>query len=332
MTRSNLFAAFVSAMLASFPCAQNVYAQNVLRLDAALDKIVSPHAKVEKLAGNLQRSEGPVWVREGGYLLLSDLNSIMKWAPGTGLSTFRERTFSGPAPSGTRVGTNGLILDPEGRIVACEHGNRRIARWEKSGSVTILADHFEGQRFNSPNDLVRRKNGDIYFTDPAYFSNQNLPDPDKLFQRELDFSGVYRVTAAGAVELLVRDLPSPNGLAFSPDEKKLYVANTRPEKFWRVYDVKADGTLANGKELLNVTTLPGEGGPDGMKVDSAGNLYGTGPGGVLVISPRGMHLGTIRIPEVAANCAFGGADGKTLYVTARTGLYRIRLNVAGMRW
>ena len=308
-----------------------VNAQDVVRLDPALDKIVPSRAKVEKLAGNLQRAEGPVWVRDGGYLLLSDLNSILKWTASSGLSPFHDRTFPGPAPEGTRVGTNGLTLDPEGRVIACEHGNRRISRFEKTGSVTILADRYEDQRFNSPNDLVRRKNGDVYFTDPPYFADLSLPDPEKRFQPEMGFNGVYRVTAAGKVELLVKDLPFPNGIAFSPDQKKLYIANSRPAKFWRVYDVKADGSLGNGKVLLDVTTLPGEGVPDGMKVDTAGNLYATGPGGILVISPQGRHLGTIQIPEIAANCAWGDADGKTLYVTARTGLYRIRLNIAGVR-
>jgi len=308
-----------------------VQAQTIVRNDPALDKIVPPKAQVEKVADGLERSEGPLWDRKGGYLLFSDLNSIKQWAEGKGVTVYHARTFSGPAPEGTRVGTNGLTFDREGRLTACEHGDRRIARWEKNGVVTVLADRFENQRFNSPNDLVCKRSGDVYFTDPPYFSDLNLPDPNKLFQRDMDLSGVYRITAAGKVELLIKDLVFPNGIAFSPDEKKLYVANSRPKKFWRVYDVKADGTLANGKELLDVTTLAGEGVPDGMKVDTAGNLYATGPGGVLVISPQGKHLGTIQIPEIASNCAWGDAGGKTLYVTARTGLYRIRLNVAGVR-
>jgi len=306
-------------------------AQTVDRLDPAVDKLVPPNAQVEKIAAGLERSEGPLWVRDGGYLLFSEFNSIKQWTPGRGVSVYRDHIFSGPAPEGTRVGTNGLIFDPEGRLIACEHGNRRIARWERDGSVTVLADHFENKRFNSPNDLVRRSNGDVYFTDPQYFEGLKFPDPDKLFRTDMDYSGVYRVTAAGKVDLLIKDLDRPNGIALSPDKKKLYVANTRPRKFWRVYDVNEDGSLSNGKELLDVTSLPGDGGPDGMKVDTAGNLYATGPGGVLVISPQGKHLGTILIPEIAANCAWGDADGKTLYVTARTGLYRIRLNVAGVR-
>jgi len=306
-------------------------AQTVVRIDPALDKIVPRNAQVEKVGAGLERSEGPLWVRDGGYLLFSDLNSIKQWTPGRGVSVYHDRTFSGPTPEGTRVGTNGLTFDLEGRLIACEHGDRRIVRWEKNGSVIVLADRFQNKRFNSPNDLVRKRNGDVYFTDPPYFDDLKLLDPNKLFQRDMDYSGVYRVTTAGKVELLIKDLAFPNGLAFSPDGKKLYVANSRPKKFWMAYKVKADGTLANGKELLDGTTLAGEGVPDGMKVDTVGNLYATGPGGVLVISPQGRHLGTIQIPEIAANCAWGDADGKTLYVTARTGLYRIRLNVAGIR-
>jgi gluconolactonase len=304
---------------------------SVHRIDAALDRLIAPGTAVEKLAGGFQRVEGPVWIRRDGYLLFSDLNSIRKWTTDGNVSVFRERTFAGPAPDGVRVGTNGLALDPQGRLVSVEHGNRRVSRIEQSGSITVLADRYEGKRLNSPNDLAIRRNGDIYFTDPPYFPRQASAGAHKEFQQELTFSGVYRVTSAGALELLIKDLPSPNGLAFSPDERKLYVANSRPEKRWMVYDVDAGGTLTNGKVFLDVSKEPGEDVPDGLKVDAAGNLYATGPGGIMVISPQGTHLGTIRIPEIAANCAWGDADGKTLYITARTGLYRIRLNATGMR-
>jgi gluconolactonase len=162
-------------------------------------------------------------------------------------------------------------------------------------------------------------------------ARNNPPDPNNDFKAELGFNGVYRISAAGKLELATKDVPYPNGLAFSPDERKLYIANTRPDKFWMVYDVKSDGTLANAKMFLDVTKEPGDGAPDGMKVDSAGNLYATGPGGVWVISPQGKHLGTIVLPEVPANCAWGDTDGRTLYMTARTGLYRIRVNVTGVR-
>ena len=216
----------------------------VLRLDSDLDRLVPHGAKVEKVAGNLQRSEGPLWVHNGGYLLSSDLNEIMKWSPTGGLSALRPRTFQGPSPKGVRVGTNGLTLDRQGRVVAVEHGDRRVVRFEKNGKITVLADHYLGRRFNSPNDLVIKRNGDLYFTDPAYLAQSAPTIPE--FRQELGVTGVYRVTTAGKVELLVSDLEYPNGLAFSPDEKVLYVANTRPKK-WLAYDVKGDGSLARAR-------------------------------------------------------------------------------------
>jgi gluconolactonase len=306
---------------------------SVRRLDPALDIIVPAGATVEKIIGNILFAEGPVWVRSGGYLLFSDIpsNAIMKWAPAGGLSVFRKPIFLREFPDGVQIGTNGLTLDRQGRLIACEHGNRRVSRTGKDGTVTTLADRYEGKRFNSPNDVVCRSNGDIYFTDPNSVARRNPPDPHNDFKTELGFNGVYRLTAAGKLDLLIKDMPYPNGLAFSPDEKKLYIANSRLDKFWMVYDVKADGTLAHGKKFLDVTQEAGEAVPDGMKVDSAGNVYATGPGGVLVISPRGKHLGTIEVPEIPANCAWGEDDGKTLYITARTALYRIKLNVSGVR-
>ena len=318
-----------------FACAGALtLAGQVRRLDPAFDKLVPAGAAVEKVAGNLQFAEGPVWVRSGGYLLFSDIpaNAIMKRTAAGDLSAFRKPIFTHDFPSGIQIGTNGLTLDTAGRLIACEHGNRRVSRTEKDGTITTLADRYDGKRLNSPNDVVvRRRNGDIYFTDPNSVARNNPPDPNNYFKGELGFNGVYRVTSAGKLELLIKDMPYPNGLGFSPDEKKLYIANTRPEKFWMVYDVQTDGTLANGKRFLDVNEEPGDGVPDGMKVDRLGNLYATGPGGVLVISPAGKHLGTIPVPEIAANCAWGDADGKTLYITARTGLYRIKLKVAGIR-
>jgi gluconolactonase len=313
--------------------AQTAGVGSVRRLDADLDKLVPPGAVIEKVTGNLQFAEGPVWMRSGGYLLFSDIpaNAIMKMTPAGELSVFRKPVFAREFPSGIQIGSNGLTFDRQGRLIACEHGNRRVSRTEKDGTVTTLADRYEGKRLNSPNDVVCRRNGDIYFTDPNSVARNNPPDPHNDFKTELGFNGVYRVSAAGKFELMTKDVPYPNGLAFSPDEKKLYIANTRTDKFWMVYDVKGDGTLTNGKMFLDVTKEPGDGAPDGMKVDSAGNLYATGPGGVLVISPQGKHLGTIQLPEVPANCAWGDADGKTLYMTARTGLYRIKLKVAGGR-
>ena len=309
-----------------------LFGQGVVRLDPALDKIVPAGAKVEKMVGGRGFTEGPVWIRNGGYLLFSDVpaNAIMKWSAAGGAEVFKKPIFTGSYPEGAQIGSNGLTVDTQGRLVMCEHGNRRISRIEKDGKITVLADHYEGKRLNSPNDLVSKRNGDVYFTDPPGLYGGYPEGPNKP-ERELDFNGVYRVTAAGKLDLLTKDLPFPNGLAFSPDEKKLYVANTRPDKVWMVFDVQADGTIANGKKFYDATKEPGEGAPDGMKVDRAGNIYATGVGGLRVFSPAGKHLGTIQVPEIPSNCAWGDADGKTLYITARTGLYRIKLNIAGVR-
>jgi gluconolactonase len=306
---------------------------SISRLDPALDKLIPADAKIEKVAGNLQFAEGPVWLRSGGFLLFSDIpaNAIMKVTPAGELSVFRQPVFTREFPKGIQIGSNGLTLDRQGRLIACEHGNRRVSRTEKNGTVTTLAERYEGKRFNSPNDVVCRRNGDIFFTDPNSVARNNPPDPRGDFKPELDFNGVYRISASGNLELATKEVTYPNGLAFSPDEKKLYVANTRPGKFWMVFDINSSGALANGQMLLDAGQAPGDGAPDGMKVDSAGNLWATGPGGLWVISPQGKHLGTIVLPEIPANCAWGDADGKTLYMTARTGLYRIHVNVTGIR-
>ena len=327
---------YLAGLLACAVALPLAWAEDVQRIDPALDDLVPAGAAVEKVLGNLQFAEGPVWVRSGGYLLFSDIpaNAVMKWAPAAGLSVFRKTVFEHEFPSGIQIGTNGLTLDAQGRLIACEHGNRRVSRTEKDGTITTLADHYDGKRLNSPNDVIHRRNGDIYFTDPNSVARNNPPDPNNYFKTELGFNGLYRITAAGKIELLTKDLPYPNGLAFSPDERKLYVANTRPDKFWMVYDVRADGALANGKKFLDVTTDTADGVPDGMKIDRLGNLYATGPGkALLVISPQGKHLATIRVPEIAANCAWSDADGKTLYITRRargSGL-RIKLKVPGIR-
>ena len=304
---------------------------SITRTDPAFNELVPAGARIEKLAGNLRFTEGPVWIHEGGgYLLFSDIpaNAIMKWTPDGQVSVFRKPVFTGSFPDGQFVGSNGLTLDRQGRLVACEHGNRRMARTEKDGSITVLADRFEGKRLNSPNDAVFRSNGDLYFTDPPYGFQKQDDDPAK----ELKFNGVFRLTPAGKLDLLVKDMTRPNGLGFSPDEKKLYIANSdQKRKIWMVHDVMPEGTLVNGKVFYDVTAEKGDGVPDGMKLDSKGNLYCTGPGGIWVFSPQGKHLGTIHPPEVPANLHWGDADGKTLYITARTGLYRVKLNVKGVR-
>jgi gluconolactonase len=303
---------------------------------ASPDGLLEPGAKVEKVAGGFQFTEGPVWDSDGGFLLFSDIpaNAIMKWSPKDGVSVYRKQIFKGVYPTGMQVGTNGLAIDKEGRVVAAEHGDRRVARFARDGPATTLADKYEGKQLNSPNDLVIRKNGDIYFTDPPFGllrPGQATPqDIAKNPDRDLDFNGVYRITAAGKLEVLSKALALPNGLAFSPDEKKLYVADSAG-KTWSVFDVKPDGTLGMDRIFFNATGESGRGVPDGMKVDTAGNIWATGPGGILVISPDGKLLGTIAFPEDPANCAWGDADSKTLYVTARTGLYRIRTKIAGVR-
>lgn len=303
---------------------------SILRADPAINRIVPPAAAIEKLAGGYTFTEGPVWTREGS-LLFSDIpnNVIHKWTPDGKVTVFRKPSgYDGTdAPAGAFIGSNGLTLDRQGRLVICEHGNGRVTRLEKDGKLTVLAARYEGKRLNSPNDAVYKSDGSLYFTDPPYGLVKQDEDPKK----ELKFNGIYRL-AEGKLQLLSTELTRPNGLAFSPDEKYLYVANSDAKrKIWMRFEVTPDGTLTQGKVFFDVTARTEDGLPDGMKVDQQGNLYCTGPGGVWVFSPAGKHLGTIQPPEVPANCAWGDADGKTLYMTARTGLYRIKLLIPGIR-
>jgi gluconolactonase len=303
----------------------------VVRLDQAIDAIVPNPARIEKVASGFLFGEGPVWVRDGGYLLFSDPNDnrIYRWAPDGELSVFRTKSgYTGAdiAEYG-QPGSNGLTLDREGRLTINEHGNRRVTRLEKNGQLTVLADRHDGKRLNSPNDLVYRSDGALYFTDPPFGLPKVYDDPRK----ELSFSGVFRV-ADGTVQLLATDLLGPNGLAFSPDERFLYVGNWDVKrKVVMRYRVEQDGTLSNGEVFFDMTSAPGEEALDGLKVDEKGNLYVSGPGGVWILSPKGKHLGTIQAPELPANFAWGDADGRTLYMTARTGLYRLRLKIPGIR-
>jgi gluconolactonase len=275
--------------------------------------------------------EGPVWIlKPTPHLLFSDIpsNAIMKWTPDGKLAEFRKPVFPGKFAEGQYIGSNGLTLDNQGRLISCEHGNRRVARTEKDGKITVLADKYQGKRLNSPNDAVFKSNGDLYFTDPPY----GFPKEDDGPGKELPFNGVYRLKPGGQPELLVKDMTRPNGIAFSPDEKRMYIANSDPKKkIWMVYDVAADGKLGNGRVFYDATKESAEGMPDGLKVDKAGNLYGTGPGGIWVFSPAGKLLGKIQPTEVPANCGWGDADGKTLYMTARTSLFRVKLNAVGVR-
>jgi len=302
----------------------------IVRLDSALDAIVAESAAIEKLAGGFSFTEGPVWIPEG-YLLFSDIpeNTIYKWSPDTGIEVFRKPSGcyrTGVAP-GVFRGSNGLTLDAQGRLTICEHGNRRVTRLEADGSLTVLASHFEGKRLNSPNDLVYKSDGALYFSDPPY----GFPKQDDDREKELDFCGLYRL-AGGELQLLYKDLRRPNGLGFSPDEKYLYVSNSDPQRrIWMRFEVQGDGSIANGEVFYDVTNEAAAGSPDGLKVDKQGNLYCTGPLGVWIFTPDGKLLGRIEPPERPANCHWGGADAKTLYITAQTSLYRIRTNIEGIR-
>ena len=301
----------------------------IIRKEAALDTIVAPDAKIEKLAGGFQFTEGPVWVSEGGYLLFSDPNNnvIYRWSEDDGVSIYR--THSGY--SGTDIGeygqpgSNGLTLDAEGRVTINEHGNRRVTRLEKNGQLTVLADRYQGKRLNSPNDLVYRSDGALYFTDPPF----GLPKFFDDSRKELPFSGVYCLIH-GELKLVSTDLTGPNGLAFSPDEKYLYVDDWDDKrKIILRYDVQPDGSLTNKSTFLDATSEPGEDAWDGLKVDRLGNIYASGPGGLWIISPEGKHLGTIVGPEHPHNLAWGGEDRKTLYLAAQTGLYRLAVKIPG---
>ncbi len=311
----------------------------LVRLDPRFDKLIAPGTKIEKLTEGHKWTEGPVWKKpsrqdEAGFLLYSDIpnNAIYKWQEGKGDAQFlKPAGYTGTATfDGKEPGTNGLTYNKDGLLVSCEHGDRRIAQLAADGKTkTTLADKYNGKRFNSPNDLVFKANGDLYFTDPPYGLPKGADDP----QRELDFCGVYRLAKDGKVTLLTKEITRPNGIAFSPDEKKLYVASSDPDKaIWMVYDVKADGTLGAGKVFKDVTAWVKEkrpGLPDGMKVDKAGNLWATGPGGVHVFAPDGTHLGSIETGVPTANCAFGD-DGATLYITANTALIRVKTGTKGL--
>jgi gluconolactonase len=301
----------------------------ILRLDPALDAVVSPGTKIEKLAGGFLFTEGPIWVRDGSYLLFSDPNNnlIYRWSENAGVSIYRTHSGYTGRDIGEygQPGSNGLTLDAEGRVTINEHGNRRVTRLEKNGQLTVLADRYEGKRLNSPNDLVYRSDGALYFTDPPFGLPKFFEDPRK----ELTFSGVYCLIH-GELKLVSTDLSGPNGLAFSPDEKYLYVDNwDEKQKVILRYEVQPDGTLSNKNVFFDATNNPGDDAWDGLKVDQQGNVYASGPGGLWILSPEGKHLGTIVGPEHPHNLAWGEADHKTLYLAAQTGLYRITVIIPG---
>jgi gluconolactonase len=315
------------APIALTPSEVNV---EVIRLDPAMDAIAGPNPKMFKLAEGFKFTEGPVWVNDGEYLLFSDPNSniIYKYSHDGELSIFRQPSgYSGSdIAEYKQPGSNGLALDKEGRLTINEHGNHRVSRIEKDGTVTVLAESYEGKRLNSPNDLVYKSDGSVYFTDPPF----GLPMFENDPRKEIPWSGVYRISPGGEVVLLNKELKGPNGIAFSPDEKYLYVGNWDPEnKVVMRYEVMEDGTLSDGERFFDMTGAPGEDAIDGIKVDSRGNLYVSGPGGLWVISAGGKHVGTIIAPKHVHNMAWGGEDGKTLFLCARSGLYMMRLGIQG---
>lgn len=312
------------------------------RLNASIDKIVPTDAKMERVVTGFKWIEGPVWA--DGRLFFAEIpsNSIRTWTPGKGVSIFLQPSgyLGKDVYGGPESGSNGMTLDAHGRLTVAGHAQRDVYRFESfdgKGTMTILADSYKGKKLNSPNDVVYKSDGSLYFTDPPYgLRTQSDRDPEK----QQSVNGVYRIPhaaeqKAGApperdqLQLLVTDLTRPNGIAFSPDEKYLYVNSTEPKKIWMRYTVKPDGTLTDAKLLYDDTADRRPGGPDGMKVDVEGNIYSAGPGGVWIFSPEGNALGTIVMPGRISNVAFAGVDRKMLYMTGSDGIFRVHLKIAG---
>jgi gluconolactonase len=326
-----------------------VFAQQagvVEKRDPALDTLVAADARLEMVKSGFGFTEGPVWVPQGGYLLFTDIpaNVIYKLTRDGQASVYLEKAGyqghdlwrvgfefnNGKDPSDPKFekfnmsGANGLALDPEGRVVIAAWAGRSVDRIEKDGKRTVLADKYEGKRFGGPNDVVVRKDGSVYFTDTYGGMLKMDKDPSK----ELDVVGIYMIRD-GKVQRIIDDLKNPNGLTFSPDEKVFY-ANSGRDRYVKRYDVQPDGSVTSATMFVDMSSEKLPGITDGMKVDVNGNLWTTGAGGVWILSPDGKHLGTIRTPELAANLAFGDDDRKTLYITARTSIYKIRTNIAGL--
>ena len=299
---------------------------SILRVDPRVNDLIPAEARIEKLAEGFNFIEGPVWIRDESRLLLSDVreNQIFQWTEAEGVSAFIDPVFEGDQTGLRSISSNGLTLDAGGRLIICEHGNRRISRLGADRSRSVVVEAYQGSRLNSPNDAVYSSDGWLYFTDPPY----GLEGLNESPMKELDFNGIYRLSPEGELELLVRDQTMPNGIALSPDESTLYVANSDgANKVWMAYDIDESGA-SNGRVFYDVNDQTAPGAADGMKVDLAGNLFATGPGGVWVIAPDGTHLGTISTGEITANVGWGG-DGRTLYLTSSTSLYRIRLSTEG---
>jgi gluconolactonase len=314
------------------------------RLDPAIDSLLPRDVELLKIADGFKWTEGPLWL-PGHQLIFAEIpsNSIRVWSPRSGVNIFMQPSgYKGTQPyGGPEPGSNAMTLDADGRLTVAGHAQRDVWRLEQlspNAHVTLLADTYQGKRLNSPNDLVYKSDGSLYFTDPTFGLPTQMPG-DPL--QEMKLQGVYRIPGAtrqkaGAaperskLQLLISNLPEPNGLAFSPDEKYLYVDNSLPEMQWLRYSVKPDGTLADGKVFFDAGPYAKHGAPDGMKVDRQGNIYSAGPGGVWIFSPAGKHLGTVKFDAPVGNLAWGGADFKTLYITASAGVYSMRLNVTGI--
>ncbi len=314
-------------LMTSMVFAQPKTLGQIVRLDPSLDDLIDKNAQIEVLADGFQWSEGPAWIKNGGYLIFSDVkaNTIFKWKEGEGITPFLKPSgYTGRGTYSKEPGSNGLTISLDGQIIACEHGDRRVSimptEW---GGKKTLADNHQGKRFNSPNDVVQKSNGDVYFTDPPY----GLPKQEKDPTRETGIFGVYRIAKNGATTLLINDLTRPNGLAFSPDESILYVAQSDPDRAYiMAYPVLKNGILGKGKIFFDATPMSKQGMkglPDGLKIDDKGNIFTTGPGGVLIISPKGKLLGRIETGQPTANCGWGD-DGSTLYITANMYLCRIK--------
>jgi gluconolactonase len=302
----------------------------ITSLDPRFDQLVPREAQLERIADGFTWVEGPVWDKQGGYLLFSDIpaNAVYRWKPGESVSLFLKNSgYSGTtAFAGKEPGSNGLALDADGQLVLCRHGDREIGRLEADGRIASLADRYDGHRINSPNDLVFKSDGSVYFTDPPFGLPKVFDDPDKA-----PVQGVYRVAKDGTVTLLIDNIKAPNGIAFSPDERILYVSDVDPRRAaWLAYDVKPDGTVSNGRVFFDATRWRQDPffGPDGLKVDRRGNLFGARPGGVSVIASDGTLLGMIETGQPTSNVAWG-EDGKTLFITGGRSVYRLRVTTEG---
>jgi gluconolactonase len=328
---------FVPFLFAVVLCAQDTVnfpvLGRIIREDPRLDQLIPPDAKIEVLTSGFEWAEGPVWSQREKALLFSDVvkNQVMIWREGKGVSVYLKPSgYTGIGPYSKEPGSNGLTMDSKGRLVSCEHGDRRVSVLEQGYGKRTLVDNYMGKRLNSPNDVIFDSRGNMLFTDPPYgLPKQGDGDPN----RELDFCGVYRLSQDGKLTLLTKELTKPNGIALSPDEKTLYVAQSDPEKaIWMAYPMNADGTIGKGRVFADVTSMVGKfpGLPDGMKIDHNGNLFATGPGGVHIFAPDGKRLGRIETGEATANVAWGD-DGSTLYITADMYLCRIKTRTRAAR-